>query len=89
MMANCKNCDGQAWVCENHSDRPWEGLSDREDACDCGAGAPCPVCNWRAAVAGVEHVAFEKGRAVGLRQSLGYFASQIREEADKIERGVA
>ena len=40
----CKNCDGQGWVCENHADRPWDGVSNREDACGCGAGAPCE-CN--------------------------------------------
>lgn len=40
----CRNCDGQEWVCENHTDRPWEGMSTREDACSCGAGMPCPVC---------------------------------------------
>lgn len=40
----CQNCDGAEWVCENHRDRPWDGHSDREDACGCGAGAPCPVC---------------------------------------------
>lgn len=43
----CRNCgevDGWGWVCENHLDRPWGGVSARDDACDCGAGAPCPVC---------------------------------------------
>jgi hypothetical protein len=41
----CKVCDNSGWVCENHPDRPWAGFSEREDACDCGAGAPCPICN--------------------------------------------
>lgn len=40
----CRNCDGGNWVCENHADHPWDGTSNREDACGCGAGAPCPVC---------------------------------------------
>jgi hypothetical protein len=44
MMADCVICDNTGWVCENHRDRPWKGSSDREDACDCGAGTPC-VCN--------------------------------------------
>ncbi len=45
-MTRCKRCDGLGWVCENHTDRPWrDGGSDRADACDCGAGAPCEVCN--------------------------------------------
>ncbi len=26
------------WVCENHPDRLWGGLSDAPEACDCGAG---------------------------------------------------
>ena len=26
-------------------DRPWRGFSNRTDACDCGAGAPCALCN--------------------------------------------
>lgn len=42
--ASCPNCDGTGLVCENHRDRPWDGESNREDACGCGAGAPCPVC---------------------------------------------
>jgi hypothetical protein len=41
----CRNCAGEEWVCENHPDRPWDGMSNREDACGCGAGAPCPVCS--------------------------------------------
>ena len=39
-------CGGARWVCEAHPDKPWDGESDREDACHCGgAGMPCPVCN--------------------------------------------
>ena len=38
----CARCNDTRWVCENHSDRPWEG----ERACTCGgAGEPCPDCN--------------------------------------------
>jgi hypothetical protein len=41
-MRFCLRCDNGRWVCEAHTDRPWEGPR----ACDCGgAGAPCPVCN--------------------------------------------
>lgn len=43
-MSDCKNCDGTGWVCENHENKPWTGYSTRKDACDCGAGMPCPVC---------------------------------------------
>lgn len=39
----CTICDDTLWVCENHRDKPWDGLSDR--SCDCGgAGEPCE-CN--------------------------------------------
>lgn len=41
---SCKNCDDQLWVCENHSDKPWDG-SDENGCCGCGAGMPCPKCN--------------------------------------------
>jgi len=38
----CALCEATGWVCENHSDTPWEG----EHACKCGgAGMPCPKCN--------------------------------------------
>lgn len=40
----CPRCDGTGWVCENHRALPWNGTSDRKDACGCGAGAPCAVC---------------------------------------------
>lgn len=42
----CKNCDSLGWVCENHPDRPWkDGGSDADNACACGAGMPCAICN--------------------------------------------
>jgi hypothetical protein len=40
----CPTCRDARWVCENHPDRPWKGESNHESACDCGAGAPCPLC---------------------------------------------
>jgi hypothetical protein len=52
----CGACDGTGHVCADegtavlvaghHGGRlhPWDGLSDRSDACDHGGGAPCPVC---------------------------------------------
>jgi hypothetical protein len=43
--SRCRNCGGDAWVCENHPDRPWDGTSGSDDACGCGAGAPCAVCS--------------------------------------------
>lgn len=48
----CRTCAGTEWVCENHRDRPWKGLTDHADACECGAGAPCGSCNLRMASAG-------------------------------------
>ena len=37
---HCANCDGEGWVCEDHSEVPWlDG-----DGCCGGAGMPC-VCN--------------------------------------------
>ena len=51
----CRNCAGEEWVCENHEDRPW---NDRVAfGCECGAGAPCPVCNKEMACAGLVFVA--------------------------------
>src|SRR3954452_25466349 len=44
-QATCKTYHGALWVCENHIEKPWAGASDHPDACDCGAGAPCPECN--------------------------------------------
>lgn len=43
----CPNCLNTGHVCENHSDRPWDGvdLDDDPRACHCGgAGMPCPTC---------------------------------------------
>lgn len=45
MEHRCRTCDGTGWVCENHRDKPWNGVSYRFDACDCGLAAPCAVCN--------------------------------------------
>ena len=44
MTEPCPRCDGTGWVCENHHNRPWDGASERADACGCGAGDPCPDC---------------------------------------------
>src|SRR5207248_124725 len=44
--SECEVCGGARWVCEDHPDKPWDGASDREDACHCGgAGMPCLVRN--------------------------------------------
>ena len=43
-MRPCPTCDDKGWVCENHADRPWDGVSNRHDACGCGAGMPCKEC---------------------------------------------
>jgi hypothetical protein len=35
----CPLCQGERWVCEEHTDRPWPHG-------DCpGPGVPCPICN--------------------------------------------
>lgn len=53
---DCSACDGTGHVCADdgtatfpagsHGSRlhPWDGVSDRADACDHGGGAPCPAC---------------------------------------------
>jgi hypothetical protein len=41
----CPICDSTGFVCVNHRDRPWAEISDRNDACRCGAGTPCGLCN--------------------------------------------
>ena len=41
----CENCDDTGLVCENHPDRPFTLGSKRADACECGPGMPCEVCN--------------------------------------------
>ena len=41
----CPACDSTGFVCAYHRDRPWAELSRRADACGCGSGAPCRLCN--------------------------------------------
>lgn len=48
----CRVCGGCHWVCENHADRPWGGLSAHPEACECGAGMPCGACHLELASAG-------------------------------------
>jgi hypothetical protein len=38
----CNICQGIGWVCENHTDKPWDETID--GGCQCGAGQPCE-CN--------------------------------------------
>lgn len=40
---SCARCADTRWVCENHTDRPWDNTLPR--GCICGASAPCPDCN--------------------------------------------
>jgi hypothetical protein len=37
---DCSRCNNTGWVCEDHTDRPW----DAQRPCG-GAGMPCPSCN--------------------------------------------
>lgn len=43
-MTRCPCCDDTGTVCENHPDKPWEGISNAPNACGCGAGMPCKLC---------------------------------------------
>ena len=43
-VSMCSGCDDTGHVCENHPTRPWDGISDADNACGCGAGMPCPEC---------------------------------------------
>jgi hypothetical protein len=49
--AECRNCLGEQWVCENHLDMAWPTI------CECGAGAPCPICRPDMANAACESAA--------------------------------
>jgi hypothetical protein len=41
----CTTCDDTGHVCEDHPDKPWDGISEAPSACHCGgAGMPCPIC---------------------------------------------
>jgi len=41
--AACPNCLDTGHACENHPDKPWDGI--HPDGCPCGgAGMPCPTC---------------------------------------------
>lgn len=77
-MSACRNCADAVWVCENHPDRPWGGLSAHPEACECGAGAPCPCCNLELAAAGL---VAERELAIAdwlVTQHLGFTAERIR-----------
>jgi hypothetical protein len=45
MASPCVICDDTGWVCEAHLDRRAGMFSTRFDACNCGAAAPCVICN--------------------------------------------
>lgn len=66
--ATCRNCAGEEWVCENHRDQPWP------TGCECGAGAPCPVCRPQMACANYS----EPWRELADR-AISYVASAVRE----------
>lgn len=93
----CRVCDGEQWVCENHRDRPWGGLSSRPDACECGAGSPCGACDLERAGMGYAYraaeaeraaiVAYLRGHAAGLRSSGSIpFGDAVSQLAFHIER---
>lgn len=42
----CVRCADTGWVCEEHTDLPWESSDDIPNRCPCAApGVPCPDCN--------------------------------------------
>lgn len=58
-VVGCKNCADEGWVCESHQDAPWN-----PDGCECGAGAPCPVCSRDMACAPYSEAAREFRKVV-------------------------
>jgi len=52
-IAECKNCDGCGWVCEDHHDEPWAGITGADPCCG-GAGMPCQECNTDLHLSGFE-----------------------------------
>lgn len=40
----CPTCRDCGWVCENHPDVAWAGMTG-DAACCGGAGSPCPDCS--------------------------------------------
>lgn len=74
MHTECKVCGGGEWVCENHPDLPSAIVSERDDACDCGAGMPCRLCNHPMACAGY----VEPWRELALR-AIQMVESAVRE----------
>lgn len=85
-MSDCLVCGGVEWVCENHATRPWDGMSDREDACGCGAGMPCYECNSEMACSGYAHKARRDGYMAGIEDAanaaerVAEFNAKVREE---------
>lgn len=86
--AACRNCDGVDWVCENHTDRPWAHLSNHADACQCGAGSPCPVCQFELAAAPLTHALSEAVRALS-EQNAKYASILATPQPTETQRIVA
>jgi hypothetical protein len=69
--AECRNCLGEQWVCENHLDMAWPTI------CECGAGAPCPICRPDMANAAYESAV---GERVGeLEAEVGRLTDALKE----------
>lgn len=67
-MTECRVCDSTGWVCEDHRDVPWDGISDSDISCRCGgAGAPRGACNLEMASAGYVWEALQK-HGIGVRE---------------------
>jgi len=75
--AVCRNCAGEEWVCENHEDSPWNERA--AFGCECGAGAPCPVCNKEMACAGLVFVATDP-----LKKTIADLLDALRTKRDYV-----
>ncbi len=78
--AKCRACDDSGWVCETHTDRPWE-ISDHPEACGCGPGAPCPCCRWDMAT---QHIRERSDKLARVEAVLG-----SEEAVERVARGLA
>lgn len=42
-MDVCEHCQDTGYVCENHPEHAWAGVTGAEECCG-GAGMPCTLC---------------------------------------------
>ncbi len=73
----CLNCEGTGWVCEDHPDNAWPGLTGNPRCCG-GAGSPCGACNLEMAASG--YVSAERAAIVGYLRSEAEMRDRLAEE---------